>query len=111
MSANGLQSYIHVFDRTTFQPGAPVLLRGFFASRLINLPEESNLEVYVTDGSNTLVDDGQLFQGQVKGPAANIVARIPSLPVKEAGEYRIWARADSGEPVHLCTWDAVMQNN
>ncbi len=110
MSVNGLQSYIHVFDRTTFQPGAPVALRGFFATRLINLPVESEMEVYVTDGSNTLVDGGQLFKNKISGSAANLVARIPNLPVKSVGEYRIWARVDGGEPVHLCTWDAVMQS-
>jgi hypothetical protein len=110
MSVNGLQSYLHVFDRTTFQPGAPVALRGFFATRLVHLPEENDVEVYVTDGKNTLVDGGQLFKNKIKGPAANLVARIPGLQVKSTGEYRIWARINGGEPVQLCTWEAVAQS-
>ncbi len=107
LSANGLQSYMHVFDRTTFQKGAPMALRGFFGTRMVNLPETAKLEVYITDGSNTLVDGGSLFKSEIKGPSANIVARIPGLPVKGAGEYKVWARVDGGEPLHLCSWDAV----
>ncbi|MFA5945523.1 MAG: hypothetical protein WC802_01245 [Patescibacteria group bacterium] len=110
MSVNGLQSYMHVFDRTTFQPGTPVALRGYFATRLVNLPAESETELYVTDGSNTLVDGGALFKNKIKGPSANIVARIPALAVKSLGEYKVWARVDGGEPVHLCSWDAVLSS-
>lgn len=110
VSANGLQSYMHVFDRTTFEKGSGMALRAFFATRLVHLPEEASVELYMTDGHNTLVDGGQFLKGKVKGPNANLVARIQGLPVKAPGEYRVWARIDGGEPMQLCTWEAVEKN-
>lgn len=107
MSVNGLQSYMHVFDRTTFEKGAPVTLRCFFATRLVNMPTEADVELYVTDANNMLVENGKILQAKVKGPNANLVARIAGLPVKAPGEYRVWARVDGGEPMPLCTWEAV----
>lgn len=106
-STNGLQSYMHVFDRTTFEKGMQMALRGFFAARIVGIPEKAMAEVYLTDATNTLVANGGFFKHEVKGPAANFVVRVPGLPVKGAGEYRIWARVDGGEPIDLCTWQAV----
>jgi hypothetical protein len=104
MSVNGMQSYMHVFDRTVFQTGTPMILRGFFAARLIGLPAEATTEIYLTDGTNTLIDKGQLFKNKLKGPGANIVIRIGGIQVPKAGEYSVWARVDGGEPIKLCTW-------
>ena len=111
MSVNGMQSYMHVFDRSVFQPGTPKALRGFFATRLVDLPQESTLEVYMTDVTNTLVEKGQLFKNKVKGPGANIVIRIGGIQVPTAGEYSIWGRVDGGEPMKLCSWTADEKNN
>jgi hypothetical protein len=105
MSVNGMQSYMHVFDRTMFQAGTPMVLRGFFAARLIGLPAEANTEIYLTDESNTLVDKGQLFKNKLKGPGANIVIRIGGIKIPKAGEYSVWARVEGGEPMRLCTWN------
>ena len=99
MSVNGMQSYMHVFDRTVFQPGTPAVLRGFFAARVIGLPAESTMEMYLTDSSNTLIDKGQLFKNKVKGPGANIVIRIGGIQVPKVGEYSVWGRVDGGEPI------------
>ena len=104
MSVNGMQSYMHVFDRTMFQAGTPMVLRGFFATRVIGLPAEAEMEIYLTDGSNLLIDKGQLFKNKVKGPGANIVIRIGGIQVPGAGEYSVWGRVDGGEPIKLCTW-------
>ena len=104
MSVNGMQSYMHVFDRTVFQAGTPMVLRGFFAARLIGLPAEANMEIYLTDDHNTLIDKGQLFKNKLKGPGANIVIRIGGIQVQKAGEYSVWGRVDGGEPIKLCTW-------
>lgn len=109
MSVNGMQSYMHVFDRTVFQPGTPMVLRGFFAARLVNLPAEAKAEIYLTDSGNTLIDKGQLFNGSLKGPGANIVIRIGGVQVPQAGEYSIWARVETGEPLKLCTWMVAEQ--
>jgi hypothetical protein len=106
MSVNGMQSYLHVFDRTVFQAGQPMVLRGFFAARLIGLPAESNTEIYLTDSSNTLINKGQLFKNKLQGPGANIVIRIGGINVTQAGEYSVWARVDGGEPLRLCNWYA-----
>ena len=104
MSVNGMQSYMHVFDRTMFQAGTPMVLRGFFASRVIGLPAEAEMEIYLTDSFNTLIDKGQLFKNKVKGPGANIVIRIGGIQVPGVGEYSVWGRVDGGEPIKLCTW-------
>jgi hypothetical protein len=104
MSVNGMQSYMHVFDRTVFQAGAPRVLRGFFAARLVGMPLEAKMEIYLTDSANTLIDKGQLFKNTVKGTNANIVIRIGGIQVPAAGEYSIWGRVDGGEPIKLCTW-------
>jgi len=104
MSVNGMQSYMHVFDRTLFQVGTPTVLRGFFAARLIGLPPEAQMEIYLTDASNTLIDKGQLFKNKLKGPGANIVIRIGGIQVPKVGEYSVWGRVDGGEPIKLCTW-------
>jgi hypothetical protein len=104
MSVNGMQSYMHVFDRTVFQTGAPMMLRGFFAARLVNMPAEAETEIYLTDAANTLIDKGRLLKNKVKGPNANIVIRIGGIQVPAAGEYSVWGRVDGGEPLKLCTW-------
>jgi hypothetical protein len=104
MSVNGMQSYMHVFDRTAFQAGAQKVLRGFFATRLVGLPAEAQVEIYLTDATNTLVDKGQLFKNKLKGPGANVVIRIGGIAVPAVGEYTIWARVDGGEPLRLCSW-------
>lgn len=105
MSVNGMQSYMHVFDRTVFQKGTPMALRGFFGARLTGLPAEGEVEIYLTDSSNTLIDKGQLFKNKMKGPSANIVIRIGGVLVPSAGEYSVWGRVDGGEPMKLCSWN------
>lgn len=97
---------MHVFDRTTFPANEPVVLRGFLAVRFTHLPENPNLEVYVTDGGNTLVEKGTMFKQQIKGPNANLMVRIGGMKMPQAGEYRVWARIDGAEPLELCTWYA-----
>ncbi len=109
MSVNGMQSYLHVFDKTTFQVGTPLMLRGFFAARLIGLPVESGLEIYLTDGTNTLIDKGQLLKGKLSGPNANLLIRIQGIQVPGFGEYSLWARLDGGEPLRLCNWTATLK--
>ncbi len=104
MSVNGMQSYMHVFDRTVFTTGNPMVLRGFFAARVIGLPAEANMEIYLTDSSNTLIDKGQLLKNKLKGPGANIVIRIGGIQVQKTGEYSVWGRVDGGEPIRLCSW-------
>lgn len=104
MSVNGMQSYMHVFDRTVFPTGQPMVLRGFFAARLIGLPPEGEMEIYLTDASNTLIDKGQLLKSKIKGPGANIVIRIGGVQVAKTGEYSVWGRVDGGEPIRLCHW-------
>ena len=106
MSVNGMQSYMHVFDRTVFQKETPMILRGFFAARLTGLPAEAQVEIYLTDSSNTLVDKGQFFKNKLKGPGANIVIRIGGVQVPAVGEYSVWGRVDGGEPIKLCSWTA-----
>lgn len=105
-STNGLNSFMHVFDRTMFPAGEQPVLRGFLAMRLTHLPEAPNVEVYVTDASNTLVEKGTMFKQQIKGPNANLLVRIGGMTVPKAGEYRIWSRVDGSEPLELCTWYA-----
>jgi len=105
-SVNGLNSFMHVFDRTTYPTAEQIILRGFLAVRFTHLPESSNLEVYVTDGSNTMVERGTMFKQAIKGPNANLMVRIGGMAMPGAGEYRIWARIDGAEPLELCTWYA-----
>ncbi len=105
-SNNGLNSFMHVFDRTMFPAGEQPVLRGFLAMRLTHLPENPSVEVYMTDGSNTLVEKGTLFKQSIKGPNANLLVRIGGMPVPKAGEYRVWSRVDGSEPLELCTWNA-----
>ncbi|MFA6018016.1 MAG: hypothetical protein WCT28_04500 [Patescibacteria group bacterium] len=109
-STNGLNSFMHVFDRTTFPANEAVTLRGFLAVRLTHLPESPNLEVYVTDGSNTLVDKGSMFKQMIKGPNANLLVRIGGMAMPKPGEYRVWARIDGAEPLELCTWYAEVKS-
>ncbi len=97
---------MHVFDRSMFAANDPVQLRGFLAMRLTHLPENPNLEVYVTDATNTLVENGTMFKQQIKGPNANLLVRIGGMPVAKVGAYRIWSRVDGAEPLELCTWHA-----
>lgn len=106
-STNGLHSYMHVFDRTMFKPDAPVALNGFMAARFRDLPEETDLEIYVTDANNVLLEKGNVFKEHVKGNNVHVVARIRGLQVLGVGEYRFWARIDAGEPMPLCTWLAA----
>jgi hypothetical protein len=108
-SMNGLNSFMHVFDRTAFPAGEPIVLRGFLAMRFTHLPQNPTLEVYMTDGSNTLVEKGTMFQQTVKGPSANLLVRIGGMKVSQMGDYRIWARVDGGEPLELCTWHAEVK--
>ena len=105
-SVNGLNSYMHIFERTSFPQGEPVMLRGYLAMRFTRLPVEGSIEVYVTDVGNTLVDKGTLFKQKIKGPNANITVRVGSLVMPKPGEYRVWARFDNGEPIELCSWYA-----
>ena len=105
MSVNGMQSYMHVFDRTVFPVGTPKVLRGFFAARMVNMPAECTMEIYLTDSSNTLIDKGQFFKGKMKGPGTNIVIRVGGVQVPGAGEYSVWGRVDGGEPMKLYTWN------
>lgn len=97
---------MHVFDRTTFPSDDKVILRGFLAVRFTHLPEAPAIEVYVTDSSNTMVDNGTLFKQSIKGSNANLLVRIGGMTIRKAGEYRIWARVDGAEPLELCTWNA-----
>lgn len=105
-STNGLHSYMHVFDRTMFKADAPTVLNGFMAVRFRDLPAESDLEIYMTDANNVLLEKGKVFKEHVKGSNVHVVARIRGLQVPEVGEYRFSARIDGGEPIPLCTWTA-----
>ena len=105
-STNGLNSFMHVFDRTTVSSEDKVVLRGFLAVRITHLPEAPAIEVYVTDASNTMVEKGTMFKQAIKGPNANLLVRIGWMTMPKAGEYRIWARVDGAEPLELCTWYA-----
>lgn len=106
-SNNGLYSYMHVFDRTMFAPGAPVALNGFMAVRFRDMGDVTHLEMYMTDHENTLIPNATIFTQEVKGPNVHVVARVQRLMVPKIGEYRIWARIDRGEPMPLCTWLAA----
>lgn len=106
-STNGLHSYMHVFDRTMFKPESPLVLNGFMAVRFRDLPAESEIEVYVTDANNVLIEKGKVFKEKVKGPNVHVVARIRGLQVPSEGEYRFSARIDGGEPIVLCNWLAA----
>ncbi|MBI1908414.1 hypothetical protein HYS28_03285 [Candidatus Uhrbacteria bacterium] len=105
-SANGLYSYLHVFDRTNFKEGAPLMLNANLAVRFRGMPDGANLEIYMTDDTNTLLDKGTVFKQQVKGSNVHIIAKIRGLVVPRHGEYRFAARIDGGEPVALCAWMA-----
>ena len=105
LSSNGLHSFMHVFDKTSFQKGTPMGLRGFLGMKISQLPEEGEMEVYMTDSANVVVEKGNLMKGKVKGPAAQIVFRL-TLPVQKADVYTIWGRIDGGEPVRLVQWTA-----
>lgn len=105
-STNGLNSYVHIFDRTNYAAGQPMVLRGFLAVRFTRLPATGSLEVYVTDANNTVIEKGTMFKQDIKGPNANLIVRIAGMTIPAAGEYRIWARIDAGEPIELCAWHA-----
>lgn len=108
-SVNGLNTFVHVFDRTVVPEGEPIALRGYLAVRFTHLPVATNLEVYVTDATNTLVERGTMFKQEVKGPNANLIVRVAGMVMPKAGEYRIWARIDGAEPLELCTWYAEVK--
>lgn len=110
-STNGLNTYVHIFDRTNFPAGQPIVLRGFLAVRFTRLSATANVEVYVTDEANTLLEKGTMFKQAIKGPNANMIVRIGGMAIPKPGEYRIWARLDSGEPIELCTWHADVKAN
>ena len=110
-STNGLNSYVHIFDRTNFPAGSPMALRGFLAARFTRLPESPNIEVYLTDATNTLIEKGTMFKQTVKGPNANLIVRLGGMVVPKPGEYRVWARLDAGEPIELCTWHADVKKS
>lgn len=105
LSNNGLHSFMHVFDKTTFQKGTPFGVRGFMAVKMSELPTEGELEVYFTDAENVVMEKGKLMKGKLKGPAAQVVFRF-ALPVPKAGTYTFWARLDGGEPMRLVQWTA-----
>lgn len=106
LSVNGLHTFVNVFDRTNFAVGAPKALRGFFATRFEGLSPEHEIELYMTNAEKILVEKGNLYKGVVKGPGAQIVMRIPGVPIAGNGEYIMWARFDGGEPMRLCSWTA-----
>ena len=108
MSVNGLQSFMHVFDKTTFKPDSQMGMRGFLAVKISDIPAESEMEIYMTDSANVVIDQGRIMKGKIKGPAAQIVLRV-SVPVKDAGTYIVWGRMDSGEPMRLLTWGAEVK--
>lgn len=105
-STNGLYSYLHVFDRTNVKDGAPMVLNGYLAVRLRDVADGANVEMYMTDDTNTLLDKGTVFKQTVKGPQVHIIAKIRGLTVPKAGEYKFAARIDGGEPIALCGWVA-----
>lgn len=105
-STNGLYTYAHVFDRTLTQEGAPIAINAFLVARLRETGKKPNVEIYLTDESNTLVEKGQIFRQAVDGPDTHIVIRLRGLKVPSTGVYRFWTRVDSGEPMLLCTWVA-----
>ncbi|HCC83874.1 TPA: hypothetical protein DEP96_03420 [Candidatus Uhrbacteria bacterium] len=105
-STNGLYTYAHVFDRTNTVGEGPITLNGFLAVRLRDVPVDANLEIYITDENNVLVEKGGVFKQAVKGPQVHIIAKMHGLTVAKPGEYRFAARIDGGEPMALCTWVA-----
>jgi hypothetical protein len=105
LSNNGLHSFMHVFDKTTFQKGTPIGVRGCMAAKFSGIPEEGELEVYLTDANNVVLEKGKLMKGKVKGPVAQVVFRF-TIPVPTAGVYTFWVRMDSGEPMRLVQWTA-----
>ena len=105
VSANGLHSFMHVFDKTTFQNGTPMGVRGFLAVKLSDLPESSELEVYMTDDAQVIGEKGRLMKGNIKGPMSQIVFRF-GIPIEKTGTYTFWARLEGGEPVRLTQWTA-----
>jgi hypothetical protein len=105
MSTNGLHSFMHVFDKTTFQKGTPMGVRGFLAAKFSDVPAEGELEIYITDANNVVLEKGRLMKGKVKGPATQVVLRF-AIPVSAAGTYTFWSRMEGGEPVRLVQWMA-----
>ncbi len=105
MSTNGLHSFMHVFDKTTFKKDTPLGVRGFMAAKISELPEEGEMEIYMTDEQNVVVNNGRLMKGKMKGPVAQIVFRF-SIPVEKPGVYTFWSRLEGGEPVRLVQWTA-----
>lgn len=80
-------------------------VRGFMGMKVSELAPEGELEVYVTDANNVVLEKGKLMKGKVKGPTAQLVFRF-ALPVPAAGVYTFWARMDGGEPMRLVQWIA-----
>lgn len=109
-SARGMNSFMDVFDRTTFAVDVPVVLRGYLAVRFTHLPEAPSIEVYVTDAGNTMIEKGMMFRRVLKGPNVNLLIRIGGMVMPKFGEYRIWSRVDGAEPLELCTWYADVKH-
>lgn len=105
LSKNGLHSFMHVFDKTTFQQGSPMGVAGFLALKISDVPNEGELEVYMTDANNVVLERGRMMKGNVKGPSVQIVLKF-ATPVPGVGMYTFWARMDGGEPVRLLQWVA-----
>jgi hypothetical protein len=105
VSNNGLHSFMHVFDKTMFKPGSPLGVRGILAAKFSEVPAEAELEIYLTDENNVVLDKGHLMKIKVKGPFTQIVSRF-GLLVPDVGVYTFWARMDGGEPMRLVQWTA-----
>jgi len=105
VSNNGLHSFMHVFDKTTFKTGTPLGVRGILATKLSEVPTEAELEIYLTDENNVVLEKGHLMKTKVKGPVTQAVLRF-ALPVPRAGVYTFWARMEGGEPMRLVQWTA-----
>ena len=81
-----------------------MVLNGYLAVRLRDVADGANVEMYMTDDTNTLLDKGTVFRQAVKGPQVHIIAKIRGLTVPNVGEYKFAARIDGGEPIALCSW-------
>lgn len=80
-------------------------VRGFLAAKFSELPSETEMEVYITNAENVVLEKGKLMKGKVKGPAAQMVFKF-AMPVPGAGVYTFWARENGGEPMRLVQWTA-----
>ncbi len=106
VSANGLHSFMHVFDKTMFKKGSNLGVHGFLAAKFSNLSAgDAELEIYVTDEQNVILEKGHLIKTVAKGPGTQIVFRF-AVPVPRLGIYTFWARIGGGEPTRLVQWVA-----